>query len=234
MKDKKTNAVDGESAKQSAAVAKRKASKSKETDEDKASKKKRIAPSDGESSHAKKSPSKKKVKTKKSAADTQKLEKEEPKKVGVTAHVTKRPREYKGKYADMPSLEAPAKGMPNGWKEMHIPHASKPGYSYTVWYSPDGRRFDTKKGALSFIGFFEQTKDELAAFELFQADQRVKKTSKICKSEGCLKLAQKGGKCIQHGAAVKKCSSAGCTNNAKRRGLCKRHGAYRDETVLTC
>ena len=81
-----------------------------------------------------------------------------------------------------------------------------------------------------------RTKDEEEgiAFDRFKEEQKkeqqLKNTSKICKSEGCSKLAQKGGKCIQHGGVVKKCSAEGYNNNAKRKGLCKRHGAYREDT----
>ena len=37
----------------------------------------------------------------------------------------------------------------------------------------------------------------------------VKKV-KLCSSEGCTKIAVRGGVCIRHGAKVKLCSSEGC------------------------
>ena len=50
---------------------------------------------------------------------------------------------------------------------------------------------------------------------------------KLCSSDGCTNLAQKGGVCVKHGATLtkKKCSSSGCTNLAQKGGVCIKHGA---------
>ena len=60
---------------------------------------------------------------------------------------------------------------------------------------------------------------------------------RLCSSNGCTSLAQKGGVCIRHGAVVKKtkyeCSAEGCSNHAQKGGVCKRHGAVVKRTMCT-
>jgi hypothetical protein len=50
---------------------------------------------------------------------------------------------------------------------------------------------------------------------------------KRCSNEGCTNRSQKGGVCIKHGAKIE-CKHEGCTNHAQKGGVCKRHGAYRN------
>lgn len=58
-----------------------------------------------------------------------------------------------------------------------------------------------------------------------QPPKKKKKYGRKCTIEGCTKLIQSKGVCIQHGAKLKRCNAEGCPNRAVKGGVCKRHGA---------